>query len=81
MIVPGGSGRDVVDHVLARRPGTRALFVSGYAPESLRLRGLFDVREILEKPFRFEDLAHRIRRALDSASPPRTQVPPPGVNA
>lgn len=66
--LPGGvSGLDFAEQVVARRPGTRILFMSGNA----RLPGhaapaLPRGADLLPKPFYRMDLAQRVRAALDS---------------
>lgn len=66
--LPGGvSGLDFAEQVVARRPGTRILFMSGNA----RLPGhaapaLPKGADLLPKPFYRMDLAQRVRAALDS---------------
>ncbi len=66
--LPGGvSGLDLAEQVVARRPGTRILFMSGNA----RLPGhaapaLPKGTDLLPKPFYRMDLAQRVRAALDS---------------
>jgi PAS domain S-box-containing protein len=66
--LPGGvSGLDLAEQVMARSPGTRILFMSGYArPQGRAVRALPKGAEMLPKPFYRMDLAQRVRAVLDS---------------
>jgi len=65
---PGMSGRETYEAILARRPGQRALIVSGYAETE-------DIHATLElgacgsvlKPYTIEQLGRAVRRALGPA--------------
>jgi CheY-like chemotaxis protein len=61
VMMPGVRGDAVVKAVRQKRPETQAILISGFAEETNIDRSL----EILEKPFEFPDLAHRIRALLD----------------
>jgi PAS domain S-box-containing protein len=67
VVMPGGiSGFELARTVLARWPDTRVLLASGF-PEARHERGNAlppDVR-LLTKPYRKEELARRLREALD----------------
>jgi PAS domain S-box-containing protein len=63
VMMPGVRGDAVVKAVRQDRPGIQAIFISGFADGTIVDRSL----EILEKPFEFPDLAHRIRTLLDLA--------------
>jgi CheY-like chemotaxis protein len=61
------TGADIAREALARRPALGVLFTSGYAPQTLSLdtalsRGV----ELLGKPYRIEQLARFVRRALEA---------------
>jgi CheY-like chemotaxis protein len=62
-MMPGVRGDAVVKAIRQDRPGIQAIFISGFADGTIADRSL----EILEKPFEFPDLAHRIRTLLDIA--------------
>ena len=61
VMMPGVRGDAVVKAIRQERPGIQAIFISGFADGTSIDRSL----EILEKPFEFPDLAHRIRTLLD----------------
>jgi DNA-binding response OmpR family regulator len=61
MPMPGVRGDAVVKSIRQDRPGIQAIFISGSAAGTSLDRSL----EILEEPFEFPDLAHRVRALLD----------------
>lgn len=61
VMMPGMLGDSVVKVIRHDRPAIQAIFISGFAEGPSIDRSL----EILEKPFEFPDLAHRIRTLLD----------------
>jgi two-component system cell cycle sensor histidine kinase/response regulator CckA len=69
MVMPQMSGRSFADWMNKTRPNTKVVFISGYLEESLHPG---DRREqemfFLPKPFDPEQLATKIREALDSAA-------------
>lgn len=67
VVLPGGmGGSDLVSAALARRPGLRVLYTSGY-PDDKRVRSGVGPGDalFLRKPFRKPDLARAVREALD----------------
>ena len=67
MVMPQMSGRHFADWLRQTSPQTRVVFISGYLEESLRPgdrgeKGMF----FLPKPFDSEQLATKIREALDT---------------
>jgi CheY-like chemotaxis protein len=60
VVMPGESGRKVAEGILARRPKTKVLFVSGYG-ESAEVR---TDAAFLQKPFTSEELGLKIREVL-----------------
>ncbi len=67
VVLPGGlSGRDLATTVVQRRPRTKVLLISGYAPDVLDERGVSArTPELLHKPFGKAALARKIRSVLD----------------
>jgi PAS domain S-box-containing protein len=72
MVMPQMSGRRFADWLRKTSPQTKVVFISGYLEESLHPGDRRD-REMffLPKPFDPEQLATKIRQALDSTSAPR----------
>ena len=67
VVMPGMSGREVVDALRRNLPGLRALFVSGYTQDAIAQRGVLDSGvEFLQKPFTPATLAVRVRVVLDA---------------
>jgi PAS domain S-box-containing protein len=67
VVMPGMTGREVVDQLRRRLPGLRALFVSGYTQDAIAQRGVIDSGvEFLPKPFTPATLVARVRAMLDS---------------
>ena len=65
--MPGMSGRQLADAVLARLPELKALFTIGYTRKAVVHNGLLDPgANLLVKPFTKEQLAAKVRQALDS---------------
>ncbi len=60
----------------SRRPGLRVVFTSGHAPESIELLERRVGAELLAKPYRIDQLARLLRRALDAPAP--RPIPSPG---
>ena len=75
VVMPRLGGRDLAARLLARRPGLRVLYVSGYTEEAVQRHGVLDPGTgFVEKPFTADLLAERVRRALDE--PPSSSAPP-----
>jgi two-component system cell cycle sensor histidine kinase/response regulator CckA len=66
MVMPGMSGPEAAERILAHRPGIKVLFVSGYAGAELTgQRGVPPGSAFLQKPFTLGELARKVREALD----------------
>ena len=69
VVMPGTSGPAAVERILATRPGTRVVYVSGYYdPERLQELGSGSAA-LLGKPFTPAALARTVRTTLDRAAP------------
>jgi signal transduction histidine kinase len=68
VIMPGGmNGRQLAEAVVARRPGMKVLYTSGYADDAIVHEGHLDPGlALLRKPYRKADLAQKIREVLGS---------------
>ena len=67
LVMPGMSGAELAEQVLARREDMRVLFMSGYAGQTLERHGPAAGAPLLGKPFTTEALAAAVRRALAPA--------------
>jgi signal transduction histidine kinase/CheY-like chemotaxis protein len=68
MVMPGGvSGHELAQRLLAKKPGLKVIYTSGYSAEVFR--GDFVLPErvtFLRKPYRAEELLSAVRQTLDS---------------
>ncbi len=72
MVMPGGiCGVDLVEKALKLRPLLAALFMSGYAGETdAKPLAMARKHGVLRKPYRRQELALRLRNALDERGGP-----------
>ena len=64
--MPEMNGRDLAARLNAVYPQARTLFMSGYTPNVIAHRGVLDDGvNFMQKPFSRDELAHKVRRALD----------------
>jgi len=68
VVMPGRmNGRQLADAVVARRPGMKVLYTSGYSDDAIVHEGHLDPGlALLKKPYRKAELAQKIREALGS---------------
>ena len=64
-IMPGKSGLELANMMVARQPGLPVIVMSGYTEENLAISGLTERPALLQKPFTPRDLRRRIREVLD----------------
>ncbi|MEO8587053.1 MAG: ATP-binding protein, partial [Acidobacteriota bacterium] len=75
VVMPRGTGPDLVKALEPRRPEARILFMSGYTNELLAVQGLADrASGLLQKPFKEGDLLSRVREVLDAPASPSPVV-------
>ena len=66
VVMPGMLGKEVAERLVLDRPGTRVLYMSGYAQPVLHSQGTLDPGvALLEKPFTANDLLTAVRERLD----------------
>jgi CheY-like chemotaxis protein len=69
VVMPGWSGPELIKHLQARRPGVRAVYMSGYTEDAVVNRGELEPGVVfLHKPFTSESLQAKLREALDRAA-------------
>jgi len=69
IIMTGMDGHELTRAVREKHPRVRVLFMSGYDPDKLKKRGLFDLEtKVLDKPVMIEDLSREVRAALDAGA-------------
>jgi PAS domain S-box-containing protein len=68
VIMPGGmTGRQLSDRVKETHPEIKVLFTSGYTENSIVHHGRLDPGvQLLQKPYRLDQLARKVREVLDS---------------
>ena len=66
VVMPGMNGRELAEALVAERPETRVLFASGYTRDVMLRHGIVEGRlHFLGKPYRFTELAAKLREVLD----------------
>jgi two-component system NtrC family sensor kinase len=70
VVLPAGmNGRQLADAVLARRPGVKVLYITGYTRNAIIHHGRLDPDiALLTKPFTADALARKLRRILDGST-------------
>jgi two-component system, cell cycle sensor histidine kinase and response regulator CckA len=69
VVLPGMNGRRVAEHILARQPAAKVLYISGYTENAIVHTGVLDPKvEFLAKPFTPTILVERVRQVLDEAA-------------
>jgi CheY-like chemotaxis protein len=69
VVMPGLSGPELAEQLMAVRPGTRILFMSGYTEETAVRRGIEEGKAtFIAKPFTPAAIARAVRAALDGKS-------------
>ncbi|HEX7927170.1 MAG TPA: ATP-binding protein, partial [bacterium] len=68
VVMPKMNGPTLAKQILGRWPGTRVLFMSGYAKDVAEEHGLHQENAtLLDKPFSVDELSRAVRRALETA--------------
>ena len=67
VVLPEIGGRELADRLRTSRPKMDCLFMSGYTIDAIASRGVLDPGlHFIQKPLTKEDLAVKIRAALDA---------------
>ncbi|KAB0670314.1 GAF domain-containing protein [Oryzomonas sagensis] len=65
IIMPGMNGKEMCDRIRELRPGTPALFMSGYTADVISAKGIPEASlHYLQKPFNLLKLSQMIRKAM-----------------
>jgi len=65
VVMPGIGGRELAKKVLAKRPSTKVLYLSGYTEDTIVTQGaLGPGTAFLQKPFTLQNLAKKVRDVL-----------------
>jgi PAS domain S-box-containing protein len=65
VVMPGMGGRELAKKLVALRPGTSVLFLSGYTEDAIATQGaLSPGTAFLQKPFTLQNLAKKVREVL-----------------
>jgi FixJ family two-component response regulator len=68
VVMPGMSGRELVERLLPVYPWLRVLFMSGYTEDMMLQHRVAELGiTVVEKPFTRDDLALAVRNTLDRA--------------
>ncbi len=72
VIMPRMNGPELAEQLVAARPDTKVLFITGYSDNDIGDHGVLDARiELLQKPFTPQALARKIRDVIEE----REQAP------
>jgi PAS domain S-box-containing protein len=69
VVMPGVNGRELAQRLMAERPSLKVLFTSGYPADRILRHGVSQVgSDYIEKPYRPDELARKIREILDTGT-------------
>jgi CheY-like chemotaxis protein len=68
VVMPGMSGRRLIERLASLCPNAKTTFMSGYTDERIEHHGVLGPH-LLRKPFDVQTLAQRVRKVLDEADP------------
>lgn len=71
VVMPDMDGKRLAEEAIRRQPGLKVLFMTGYTPNAVVHGGVLDPGvQLLSKPFTLDQLATKIRAALDGRAQP-----------
>jgi len=77
VVMPGMSGRILSERLIALRPETRVLFMSGYSEDAMLRHGVQTAgAQFIQKPFPMDALTARIREMLRTTAVDEFESPP-----
>lgn len=66
VVMPGMSGRELVERLRRIHPEAKALYMSGYTDNVILHHGILEQGlSFIQKPFTLESLARKVREVLD----------------
>jgi two-component system, cell cycle sensor histidine kinase and response regulator CckA len=66
VVMPGGSGPELIKRLVERRPALKVIYMSGYTEEAIVQHGVLNPGiAFLHKPFTSETLGRKVREVLD----------------
>jgi PAS domain S-box-containing protein len=66
MVMPRKNGMQMLNEIRRMKPGTKAVFMSGYTADIMQDKGMLDdVTEFIAKPVKNDDLLRKVRELLD----------------
>jgi CheY-like chemotaxis protein len=78
VVMPEINGRELANEVLALRPDTKCLFMSGYSADVIAQHGILDPDiNFIEKPFSLQDFTAKVKELLES----KNELPRSGRSA
>jgi signal transduction histidine kinase/CheY-like chemotaxis protein len=87
VVMPGMDGRQLAEVACTKQPQLKVLYTSGYTDDAVVRHGVMQgAVDLIEKPFRIDSLAMRVRQSLDrepavSAAPPAVSAGPSAASA
>jgi CheY-like chemotaxis protein len=80
VVMPGMDGRQLAEVACTKQPQLKVLYTSGYTDDAVVRHGVMQgAVDLIEKPFRIDSLAMRVRQSLDRE--PAVSAAPPAVSA
>jgi CheY-like chemotaxis protein len=68
VVMSGMNGIELAERFTMKRPATKVLYMTGYSHEAVAGLGALRGSALLQKPFRPNDLALRVREVLDAVT-------------
>lgn len=68
IVMPEMDGIELAQHVAQNSPGTRVMFITGFAAVTLRAGRVAPEAKVLSKPFHLRDLVLEVDRIFDRTS-------------